>query len=54
MNWTLLDEVGEYKVYGRDVPGGCIVVVVSPSLAGGGGMTFIPGTTAAAIVAAWS
>lgn len=53
MIWTLLDEVGAYQVWGRNVPGGVVIAVVSPTLAGGSGVTFVPGTDVADIQAAW-
>lgn len=54
MNWTLLDSVGVYDVYARDVPGGCLVSLVSPGAAAGSGLAFVPGATVADIQAAWS
>lgn len=53
MNWTLLDSVGEYSVYGRDVPGGMVMVVTYQAAAAGSGLTFLPGTNVAAIQAEW-
>lgn len=53
MSWTLLDAVGLYRVYAREIPSGVFVVVVSPESASGGGITFVPGETVDGILEAW-
>ncbi len=54
MSWTLLDTVQGYKFYTRDVPGGAVIAMISPESAAGSALTFVPGTTAAAIKVAWT